>query len=139
MRRLLLSLPVILASTLSLGQSLPFPGPGNTITAVCAPGTVIFITSGTTWNNTTGCNNFTIETYGAGGGGAAAEAANGVAGGAGAAAGYSKVSAIGVSPSGTVGIAVGAVGAGGATAGANGGTGGDTYFCITTTNCASIS
>jgi hypothetical protein len=81
---------------------------------------VIFITGGSTWTVPTDWNNAgnTIEVIGAGsfGGGA-----------------YSKSTNVSLTPGGTVGYAVGTAGQSAVTDGT------DTYFCNSTSNCASIS
>jgi hypothetical protein len=95
-----------------------------------AAGTVIFLTSGTSWNVPSDWNSSdnSIEVIGGGGGGDTNTSTGGGGGGGGA---YSKVSNVTLTPDATVTIAVGSAG-GVSTAG------GDTYFCNSTSNCASI-
>lgn len=95
----------------------------------------VYLTSGTSWTVPVDWNSAsnTIEVIGGGGGGS-----NYPTGGGGGA--YSKISNLSLTSGASVGYAVGSGGAGGAT-GASfvvGSAGGDTYFCNTTSNCASI-
>jgi hypothetical protein len=94
--------------------------------------TIVFLTSGTSWTVPSNWNssNNTVEVVGGGGGGAKSAGVSGGGGGGGA---YSKVTNVTLAPGGTVSYAAGAGGA------RDGGTGGDTYFCNSTSNCASIS
>ncbi|KND50623.1 MAG: Glycine-rich cell wall structural protein precursor [Parcubacteria bacterium C7867-001] len=91
----------------------------------------IFLTSGSSWvvpPNWGGTN--TIETIGGGGGGSAFNS-GGVGEGGGGGGAYSKATNVSLVPGSTVTYAIGA-GGGFSTAG------GDTYFCNSTSNCASI-
>ncbi len=90
----------------------------------------VVLTSGTTWTVPADWvdANSTIEVIGGGAGGAGSGGLGGGGGGAGA---YARITNADLTPSGSVTYAVGAGGA--ATA-----AGTDTYFCRTTTNCASI-
>ena len=95
--------------------------------------TVIFLTSGTTWNVPAHWNslNNTIEVIGGGAGAQGSPSSQ--AGGGGGGGAYSKAVNVSLTPSSTVGISVGV---GGTT---DGQSGTDTYLCNATTNCASIS
>ncbi|MDE1925298.1 MAG: hypothetical protein KGH79_03935 [Patescibacteria group bacterium] len=98
-----------------------------------------YLTSGTSWTVPSDWNssNNTIEVIGGGGGGASATAAtSGRAGGGGA---YSKATNVSLTPGASVAYVVGTAGTAGSGSGGSGGTGGDTYFCNSTSNCASIS
>jgi glycine rich protein len=103
-----------------------------------AHATTVFLTSGTSWTVPSDwhSSNNTIEVIGGGAGGGGGNGVGG-AGGGGAGA-YSKVSNVSLTPSGSVTYAVGAAGAAGGF-NSSGGNGGDTYFCNSTSNCASIS
>lgn len=84
-----------------------------------------------------GTNVFTVETIG--GGGAAAWGKNTVtfsSGGGGG--GYSFISNITISPGTQVAFNIGAGGAIGGSSGTAGGNGGNTWFCNSTSNCATI-
>lgn len=99
----------------------------------------IVLTSGTSWVVPSDWNssNNTIEVI-AGGGGGGGTTSGGVRAGSGGGGGsYSHVSNVSLTGGSTVTYAVGAGGAAGAT-NTTGGTGGDTYFCNSTSNCASI-
>lgn len=94
----------------------------------------IFVTSGTTWTTPSDWNDndYKIEVIGGGGGGATSSGANGAGGGGGG--GYSSdTSSSGWTIGRNMPITV-KIGSGGA-ANANGG---DTYFCGSTSGCASI-
>lgn len=104
------------------------------------PAYTVILLSGTTWAVPADWNDAdnSIEVIGAGGGGAGSEnSGGGAGGGGGAGAYYANVTNVNLPEGGTVTIAIGSAGTAGS-AGSNGGTGGDTYFCSTTTNCASI-
>ena len=90
----------------------------------------VYLTSGTSWTvpNDWNSTNNKIEVIGGGGGGGTGTT-RGPGGGGGA---YSKVSNLALSPGTSVTYAVG-IGGGANT------TGGDTYFCNSVSNCASIS
>lgn len=98
-----------------------------------------FLTSGTSWTvpSDWNSNNNTIEVIagGGGGGGATSLATRASSGGGGGA--YSRAINVSLTPGGTVTYAVGSGGAAGANS-SDGGTGGDSYFCNSTSNCASI-
>ncbi|MEK7147129.1 MAG: glycine-rich domain-containing protein, partial [Patescibacteria group bacterium] len=106
-----------------------------------AADTVIFLTTGTSWTVPADWNSAsnTIEVIGGGGGGGGKgtnnpnEEGGGGGGGGGV---YAKAINQNLPEGGTVGIQIGAGGAGGA-AETNGATGTDTFFCNSTTNCAS--
>ncbi len=105
------------------------------IPAVSFAGTVIFLTSGTSWvvpsDWTSGDNS--IEVIGGGGG---SGGNNGGGGGGGA---YSKATNVTLTPGATVTVAVGAAGAGGNPPGSGpGSAGGDTYLCNSTSNCTTL-
>ena len=91
-----------------------------------------YFTSGTNWTVPSDWNssNNSIEVIGGGGGGGISNGSSAGTGGGGG--GYSKVTNQSLTPGGSV---IYAVGAGGAASTA----GGDTYFCNSTSNCASIS
>ncbi|MBU1727724.1 hypothetical protein KKA39_00165, partial [Patescibacteria group bacterium] len=95
--------------------------------------------SSTTWVAPAGVTSVTAEVWGAGGGGAG-ENANwdgGQSGGGGGA--YSKKINIAVTPGNSYTVVVGTGGAGGVGGGTEtGGTGGDSWFCNSTSNCATI-
>ncbi|MBI4068349.1 fibronectin type III domain-containing protein [Candidatus Kaiserbacteria bacterium] len=86
--------------------------------------TVIFLTSGTTWTVPVDWNsaNNTIEVIGGGGSGATDTAGNGLGGGGGGA--YSKSVNVSLTAGASITYAVGDIA-------------GDTYFCNSTSNCAS--
>lgn len=92
----------------------------------------VFLTSGTSWTvpSDWNSNNNSIEVIGGGGGGATAGGTTSGYGGGGGGA-YSKESNITLTPGASVTYAVGS----GGSAGSNGG---DTYFCNSSSNCASI-
>lgn len=87
------------------------------------------LTSGTSWIVPSDWNDSdnTIEVIGGGGGGGSARRTGGGGGGA-----YATISDLSLTPGATVAYAVG-------TGGSAGSAGGDTYFCNSDTNCASIS
>lgn len=114
MRRLALSVSLL---GLLAAPALATVACYTTGTSVATPGT---------WNNASN----TIEVIGGGSGGNSGTSNGG--GGGGAGGGYSK--ATNVTLSGTVGYAIGTGGAAGNPSTA----GGDTYFCNSTSNCASI-
>src|SRR3989344_5177773 len=91
-----------------------------------------YLTSGTSWTVPSEWNssNNSIEVIGGGGGGGTSNGSSAGTGGGGG--GYSKVTNQSLTPGASVTYAVGAGGAA-STAG------GDTYFCNSTSNCASIS
>ena len=104
----------------------------------CPSGTtIIFLLSGTTWAVDicyNSLNNIISAIAGGGGGAAGNSGIQSASGGGGG--GFS--SATNIILSGTVGYAIGAAGAAGATSAASGTSGGNTYFCNSTSNCASI-
>ena len=90
--------------------------------------TVEFITSGTSWTAPTGVTSVTAEAIGGGGhGGATSLGSFGGGGGA-----YAKTTGITVTPGNSYGLSIGA-------GGTSTNNGGDTWFCNSTSNCASIS
>lgn len=93
----------------------------------------IYLTSGTSWTvpNDWDNSNNSIEVIG--GGGAGAGNGSGVGGGGGGGGAYAKVSNVTLTPGSTVTYAIGAPGVVGTSPG------GDTYFCNSTSDCASIS
>jgi len=95
-----------------------------------ADATVVYLTSGTSWTVPGDWNNLSnsIEVIGGGAGGATAVVQPGGGGGGG---GYSKVNNVTLVSGNSVSYAVGA-------GGGTGSAGGDTYFCNSTSNCASI-
>ncbi|HVV39417.1 MAG TPA: DUF2341 domain-containing protein, partial [Candidatus Paceibacterota bacterium] len=98
---------------------------------VASATTTVFLTTGTTWtvpSNWPNASN-TIEVIGGGGGGSRG------GGGGGA---YAKAVNVTLTPSGSVTYQVGS-GAAGVDPANAAGAGGDTYFCNSTSNCASIS
>jgi hypothetical protein len=98
--------------------------------------TTIFLTSGTTWTVPSDFNPLdnSVEVIGGGGGGAnGTSGSKGNSGGGGG--GYSRSTNIALTPGTSVTYAVGAAG----THGGSPTAGGDTYFCNSTSNCASIS
>lgn len=101
-----------------------------------AQATTETFTSSTTWVAPAGVTSVTAEVWGGGGGGGGTiiTTRGSVGGGGGA---YSKKNTITVVPLSSYTVTVGAGGAGGTNA--VGVTGGDSYFCNSTTNCASIS
>lgn len=96
-----------------------------------------YLTSGTSWTVPSDWNssNNTIEVIGGGGGGGGP---NGTTAGGGGGGGYSKISNLTLTPGASVTYAVGAAGNAG-TSGNAGTAGGNSYFCNSTSNCASIS
>src|SRR3989338_581688 len=101
-----------------------------------AAATVVILTSGTSYTVPSDWNivNNTIEVIG-GGGGAANGAINSRSGGAGGGGAYAVSVNVSLTPSASVSYSIGSGGAPGST----GGNGGDTFFCNSTSNCASIS
>lgn len=94
---------------------------------------VIFLTSGTSWTvpSDWSDDDNSIEVIGGGGSSRSSFGFGGVSGGGGG--GYSKSNNVSLTPEATVTYAVGAGGVGDDTT-----PGGDTWFCNSTTNCASI-
>lgn len=127
-------------SAIFLCAALIFTMPTRARAVACGLGTivgsncVIFLTSGTSFTvpSTWDSSNNTIEVIGGGGSGQHQVANHGGAGGGGG--GYSKVSNVSLTPGASVTYAVGAAGA----RSNPGGAGGDTYFCNSSSNCASI-
>ncbi len=97
-----------------------------------AAATLIFLVSGTSWTVPSDWNsaNNTIEVIGGGAGGSGAYAGIG-SGSGGGGGGYSKSVNVTLTPGATSTIAIG-------TGGGQAAAGGDTFFCNSTTNCASI-
>ncbi len=99
------------------------------------PGTPkkIFLTAGSSWTVPADWNsaNNTVEVIGGGGGGAAGQPAPVYSGGAGGGGAYAKRSNVVLTPGASVTYRVGP-------AGTASGAGGDTYFCNSASNCASI-
>lgn len=92
--------------------------------------TVVYLSSGSKWTVPSDWNNSnnTIEVIGGGGGGGFAIGYYSGGGGGGA---YSKITNVALTPSAKVAYAVGI-------GGTSNTSGGDTYFCDSTSNCASI-
>ena len=105
-----------------------------------AHATVIFLTSGTSWVVPSDWNsaNNTVEVIGGGGGGADSTNGGGGSGQGGGGGAYAKKTNVTLTPGATVTIAVGAAGSSGSFNSTGPTVGGDTYFCNSTSNCASI-
>ena len=114
-------------------------GGGNGWTQSGGSTSTTFLTSGSSWAVPSDWNssNNTIEVIGGGGGGGRKDGSASEASGGGGGA-YSKITNLSLTPSASVSIQVGAGGAGGSGVGDPGGNGTDTYFCNSTSNCASI-
>ncbi len=112
-----------------------YPTPPSTRAATVR----VVLTSGTTWvvpNDWSNATN-TLEVIGGGGGGGRKSTSPPTAG-AGAGGGYAKSINVSLTPGVSVSYVVGSGGAGGSVNGANGSSGTNTYFCNSTSNCASI-
>ena len=93
--------------------------------------TVVFLTSGSSWSVPSDWNSAanTIEVIGGGGGGELDTPGDTSGGGGGGA--YAAITNLTLTPGASVAYAVGS-------GGSSGSAGGDTYFCDSTSNCASI-
>ena len=107
--------------------------PGTQVAHAAA--NVIYLTSGTSWTVPSDWNssNNTIEVIGGGGGGALNVSSSVGAGGGGA---YSKKSNVTLTSGASVKYAIGSGGV--FASGSSGNVGGDTFFCTSTSNCATI-
>lgn len=122
----------------AFGARIPF-------TTEAATTRIIVLTTGTTWTVPSDWNssNNKIEVIGGGGSGGVSIQISNRTGTGGGGGGYAKATNVSLTPGASVTYAIGSGGAAvsrTASAGnTNGNTGGDTYFCNSTSNCASIS
>ncbi|HEX5448353.1 MAG TPA: hypothetical protein VFW90_04115 [Candidatus Saccharimonadales bacterium] len=112
---------------------LPISWGGVTPKAFAVP-TVVFLTTGTTWQVPNDWNpyNNSIEVIGGGGGGANGASNQGGSGAGGAGGAYSKAVNVAMPAGNTVTVKVGVAGT------AGGGAGGDTFVCNTNSGCSAI-